>query len=48
MGELTDGTRGFVPFNLVEEVSDDNPMTPESPETGDGLQDTDDVCPVFS
>ena len=35
VGELTDGTRGFVPSNFVEEVSDDDLMTPESPETSD-------------
>jgi len=33
--------------NLAEEVSDDHPMTPESPEASDWLQDTDDICPVF-
>ena len=47
VGELIDGTRGFVPSNLVEEVSDDYLMTPESPETSGWLQDTDDICPVF-
>ncbi|OPJ67473.1 peripheral-type benzodiazepine receptor-associated protein 1-like [Patagioenas fasciata monilis] len=25
VGELTDGTRGLIPSNLVEEVSDDEP-----------------------
>ncbi|KAM6210174.1 RIMS-binding protein 3-like [Sarcoramphus papa] len=35
VGELTDGTRGFVPSNLVEEVSDDDLMTAEPPETSD-------------
>jgi len=43
VGELRDGTRGFVPSNLVEEVSDDHPTTPESPEASDCLQDTDDA-----
>ena len=37
VGELTDGTRGFVPSNLVEEVSDDGQPddTRVSPETSD-------------
>ena len=34
VGELTEGTRGFVPSNFVE-VSDDDLMTPASPETSD-------------
>ena len=47
VGELCDDTRGSVPSNLAEEVSDDHPMTSESPEASDWLQDTDDICPVF-
>ena len=35
VGELTDGTRGFVPSNLVEEVSGDDLMTAQPPETSD-------------
>ena len=42
VGELTDGTRGFVPSNLVEEVSDDDLVTTVPPELRDLLQDSDD------
>ena len=42
LGELTDGTRGLVPSNLVEEVSDDDLDTTVPPELRDLLLDTDD------
>ncbi|XP_042738569.1 peripheral-type benzodiazepine receptor-associated protein 1-like [Lagopus leucura] len=42
LGELTDGTRGLVPSNLVEEVSDDDLDTTMPPELRDLLLDTDD------
>uniref|UniRef100_A0A8C2SS86 SH3 domain-containing protein n=1 Tax=Coturnix japonica TaxID=93934 RepID=A0A8C2SS86_COTJA len=42
LGELTDGTRGLVPSNLVEEVSDDELDTTVPPGLRDLLLDTDD------
>ncbi|XP_035426171.2 RIMS-binding protein 3A-like [Cygnus atratus] len=42
VGELMDGTRGFVPSNLVEEVSEDDVVTTVPPELRDLLQDSDD------
>lgn len=42
VGELTDGKRGFIPSNFVEEVSDDEPVTNVPPELRDLLQDSDD------
>ena len=42
LGELTDGTRGLVPSNLVEEVSDDDQDTTVPPELRDLLLDPDD------
>ncbi|XP_052551422.1 RIMS-binding protein 3A-like [Tympanuchus pallidicinctus] len=42
LAELTDGTRGLVPSNLVEEVSDDDLDTTVPPELRDLLLDTDD------
>ena len=42
LGELTDGTRGLVPSNLVEEVSDDDLDTTVPPQLRDLLLDTDD------
>ena len=50
VGELTDGTRGLIPSNLVEEVPGDGRPddTTVSPETSDWWQGIDDVCPVFS
>nr|XP_047935039.1 peripheral-type benzodiazepine receptor-associated protein 1-like [Anser cygnoides] len=42
IGERTDGRRGFVPSNLVEEVLDDLTLTPVPPELRDLLLDTDD------
>ncbi|XP_068518677.1 RIMS-binding protein 3A-like [Anas acuta] len=41
IGERTDGSRGFVPSNLVQEVFDELSLTPEPPELGDVLLDTD-------
>ncbi|XP_071884037.1 uncharacterized protein [Anas platyrhynchos] len=41
IGERTDGSRGFVPSNLVQEVFDELSLTPEPPELRDVLLDTD-------
>jgi len=41
LGELTDGTRGLVPSNLVAEVSDDDLDTTLPPKLRDLLLDTD-------
>ena len=42
LGELTDGTRGLVPSNVVAEVSDDELDTTMPLELCDLLLDTDD------
>lgn len=41
IGERTDGSRGFIPSNLVEEVFDDLSLSPVPPDLGDALLDTD-------
>lgn len=41
IGERTDGSRGFIPSNLVEEVFDDLSLSPVPPDLEDALLDTD-------